>query len=192
MKAPKYVSSVTDLAQAIGLSRQWTSELFRLADHPQPSKSGHSVARWKKYITRRAEKVQSSGGEKARLEMELLRKRIQRVDLEIAELDNSRQEEIANRIAGGCLQVVDTLKSQLWRMPDELSGIFSVLAEPMAICTRFRAEMHHRFQVAYDELTKVKRASRRKGNLIPFNPVGANGSRALNGKGKLVSPAIRK
>jgi hypothetical protein len=178
----KHVSSITQLAREIGISRQWCSGLFRMTDHPKPTRFGHNVAAWKKYLSRRAEKIQSAGSEKSRLELELLRRRLARVNLEIMELDGSRREEIANEITSGCLRVVDTLKSRLWRMPDELAGILSALGEPMLIYKRLKAELGQRFGAAYDELHKVKQTSRRKDNLVPFRPVkvtgdGANGAK---------------
>ena len=184
MKTPKYVSSVTALSQAIGLSRQWTSELFRLSDHPKPTKSGHSVARWKKYITRRAEKVRNSGGEKACLELELLRKRIRIADLQISDLDNSRTEEIAGQIISECRQIINALTSQLSAMPNQLSGIFSTLNGPMEIYKQWRDELNKRFESARDALRKVEQKSRRKDNIILLNRANGNGATAVNGAGR--------
>jgi hypothetical protein len=176
----KYVPSVSALARELRLSRQWTTELFRLPGHPKPTKSGHDLAKWKKWLADRAEKHESTAGEKSRLELELLRKRIHRVDLEISTLDNSRQEEIADRITDECGKIIGVLSEALQRMPTELSGIFSMLAEPVSIYKRFKTEMCNRFEVAHKALQKVKAESRKKNNIVPFaaSANGANGSKA--------------
>jgi hypothetical protein len=64
-------------------------------------------------------------------------------------------------------------------MPNQLSGIFATLGEPMPIYQRFKAELHQRFQAAYDALQKVKKKSCRK-NIVPFNRGSeANGAKRV-------------
>lgn len=184
MKPPTRVSSRTKLAEALGISRPTLYAFARLPDSP-PARDGYwRVADWRKFVTRKKDSVKLASTEKEQLEMELLRKRIHRVDLEIADLDNSREEEIANRITGECKQVVDVLVGKFRNMPRELSGIFSALEGPMAIYKRFDAEVRGRFQDAHDELQRVKKTSRRKDNIIPLRVNGSNGngsSIVLNG-----------
>jgi hypothetical protein len=69
---------------------------------------------------------------------------------------------------------VTTQKGSLLAMPNQLSGIFSSLGEPMPIYKRFKAELNQRFEAADKALRKIKQESRRKDNVVPFN-------RALNG-----------
>jgi DNA primase len=178
-----YASSKTALAECLQISRPTLYSYLHLPDAPRPKSNGMwKVSEVRRYIRKQEGKRKITSTEKEQLEVELLRKRITRVDLEISELDNSRREEITDKITGECRRVVDALNSQLWRMPDELSGIFSVLAEPMAIYKRFKAELHQRFQAAQEALQKIKEQSRRKTpknkkeaeNVAPFKRSAVN------------------
>jgi hypothetical protein len=141
---------------------------MRLPGFPAPDRRGRwNIAACRKFILKQANKLDAPS-ERDHLEMELLRKRIRRVDLEIAELDNSRAEEIADNIYGRCKQVIDSLNAKLQAMPRELSSIFSQLDGPMKIYQRFKSDMDQRFADAYSALLKVKQASRRKSNIVPF------------------------
>jgi hypothetical protein len=114
------------------------------------------------------------------LELELLSKRIRIADLQISDLDNSRSEEIASQITAECARIIDMLNAQLLAMPNQLSGVFAALGEPLPIFQKFRGDLNKRFQVAYDALHKVKKKSCRK-NIVPFNRLNGSGAIALNG-----------
>jgi hypothetical protein len=142
------------------------------------------VSRVRRYIAKQEGKRELKSTAKQELELQLLRKKVRIADLQISDLDNSRSEEIADKITAECQRVIDVLQSQLLAMPNQLSGIFSSLGEPMPIYKRFKAELNQRFEAAYGALKKIKHASRRKDNIIPLNRRNGNGVIALNGASK--------
>ena len=165
-----HTRSKTELALRLGYSRNTLYAYMRMDGFPRPDRRGQwNIEACRRFVKKQDGKRRVVPSERDALETELLRKRIHRVDLEISDLDNSRTEEITAKITGDCDLVIDALKSAVWRMPDELSGIFSNLAEPMAIYKRFRAEIRQRFQAAHDALLKIKNQSRARDNVvIPF------------------------
>jgi hypothetical protein len=176
----------TELATRLGYTRGTIYSYMRLPGFPVPDRRGRwNISSCRKFILKQANKLDAPS-ERDRLELELLRKRIHRVDLEIADLDNSRAEEIADNIYGQCKQIIDTLNGTLQAMPQQLSGIFSQLDGAMPIYQRFKSEMDQRFADAYSALLKVRQASRRRSNVVPFNSAKLNGNgraMALNGNG---------
>jgi predicted DNA-binding transcriptional regulator AlpA len=174
-------SSKTKLAECLQISRPTLYGYLHLPDAPRPRSNGMwRVSEVRKYIRKQEGKRKITSTEKEHLEVELLRRRLTRVNLEIEQLDNSRQQEIADRITGECKQIIEVLNAALQRMPTELSGIFSMVAEPVAIYKRFKTEMCERFADAHEALKKIERASRKKSNIILFE-ASANGVSASKG-----------
>jgi hypothetical protein len=124
MKAVKHVTSIAALAKELGLSRQWTHELFRLPDHPKPTKAGHSVAKWKAYVTSRAEKSQTHGSEKARLQIELLKIKTQRESFDLANSRDEIRAEIHGEYRELFSKIIGTFFPPLRGMVRELSARF--------------------------------------------------------------------
>jgi len=179
-----YASSKTALAECLQISRPTLYNHLHRFDAPRPKSNGMwRVSEVRRYIRKQEGKRQHTSSEKSQLEVELLRKRIHRCNLEIADLDNSREQEITDRITGECKQIIEALAGAFQRMPNELSGIFSTLGEPMRIYQRFKTEVGRRFDAASEALEKIKKQSRRKDNIIPLNGSNGNGAMALNGNG---------
>jgi predicted DNA-binding transcriptional regulator AlpA len=183
MKSADYASSKTALALALQISRPTLYSHLHKQDAPRPRSNGMwKVSEVRKYIAKQEGKRELKSTEKQELELQLLRKRIRIADLQISDLDNSRTEEIASQITTECKRLIDVLHAQLLAMPNQLSGIFSMLAEPVPIFKRFKAELNQRFQAAYDALQKIKKTSRRRnGVVVPFKQVngsGANGTKS--------------
>ena len=182
MKSADYASSKTALALALQISRPTLYSHLHKQDAPRPRSNGMwKVSEVRKYIAKQEGKRELKSTEKQELELQLLRKRIRIADLQISDLDNSRTEEIASQITAECKRVIDTLNAQLSAMPNQLSGIFAALGEPMPIYQRFKAQLRQRFQAAYDALHKIEKKSRRKTNVVPFNRSNGKGATALNG-----------
>jgi hypothetical protein len=177
----RYASNKIKLAQLLGISRQWLYEFAKLPDSPAPRPDGmHSVEKWRRFLAKHSSKVQG-GTEKERLQVALLQARLRREELEYAELDNSIRESITREIGHECVRVVEVLKTQVWRMPDELSGRFSGLA-PMQIYKLFKSELHERFRHAQCALEKLQAQSKRKtrskkdgSNIVEFRTAAAMG-----------------
>src|SRR5216683_3091556 len=93
----QWVNSKVELARALGLSRQWVTELFRAyPDHPPARPNGqHNVTLWRKFVVARAQKIKGFGTEKEKLQIDLLRNRVAREELEFAELNHEIHERIS-------------------------------------------------------------------------------------------------
>jgi hypothetical protein len=130
MKAvhPKHVASVSALARELALSRQWVTELFKLPDHPKANGSGHSVTAWRKYVTRRAEKVTSHGSEKTRLQLELLKIRAARESHELAVSRDEIRTQIRDEYHQLFSRAMRTFIAELRRMVGELSPRFDAMS----------------------------------------------------------------
>jgi hypothetical protein len=162
-------SNKTELALRLGIGRNSLYAYLRLPGFPRPDRRGQwSIEACRKFISRQHGSRQAVPDEKRGLELELLRRRLYKTNLEIAVLDNTRTEEIANQITAECKAIIDALNGQLLRMPQELSGIFSQLGDPMPIFIRFKAELNKRFQAAYGGLKELKDTSRKKSNVVVF------------------------
>jgi hypothetical protein len=126
MKA-KHVPSITQLAREIGLSRQWVSELFRLPDHPRPSHLGHNVEIWRRYISGRAEKIHSVAGEKARLQIDLLRSRLAREAHELDVATQTTRQSVRDELSRGFELVFkihcEELRRWVSTLPPRLVGL---------------------------------------------------------------------
>jgi hypothetical protein len=180
MNAPRYARNKTEAARLAGMSRTRLYQILQLPGAPLPRADGRwSVAAIRKFASKEANKIEVPT-ERDRLETELLKKRIAKVDLEISQLDGSRREQITETITGECKRVIDTLQSALHRMPDELSGVFAMLAEPLPIYRRFREEMRRRFEAAYEGLKKIEKQSQRKSNVVRFEreAITSNGAKS--------------
>jgi hypothetical protein len=112
----------------LALSRQWVTELFKLPDHPKANGSGHSVTAWRKYVTRRAEKVTSHGSERARLQIELLKIRAEREAHELAVSRDELREQIHDEYHQLFARVIQSFIAELRRMVGELSPRFEALS----------------------------------------------------------------
>ena len=122
MKAkPQHVPSVTRLAERIGLSRQWVQELMRLPDCPKVTKQGHSVTAWKAYITKRAEKIQSQAGQRAKLQIDLLQARLAREAHELDVASGAVREKVIREVSGAFGKGFKILVIKLDRLPLELA-----------------------------------------------------------------------
>src|SRR6266700_1099797 len=114
---PRFASNKIKLAQLLGISRQWLYEFAKLPDSPAPRADGmHDVQKWRRFLAKHSSKVHG-GTERERLQVALLQIRLHREELEFAELDNSIRETITNEIFGEAVQVIDTLKTEVERLP---------------------------------------------------------------------------
>jgi hypothetical protein len=171
MKAPhpKHVTSVTALSRELGLSRQWVTELFKLPDHPKTNNgSGHSVTAWRKYITRRAEKVQSHGSEKSRLQIELLKIRAEREAHELSVSRDEIRERIHDEYHELFARVMRSFIAELRRMVGELAPRFEALS-----AREIYALWNLRQQAAFDQarstfLGKEPATKNRTATVVPF------------------------
>jgi hypothetical protein len=116
----QHVPSVTRLAEAIGLSRQWVQELMRLSDCPKVTKSGHNVTAWKAYIARRAGRNQSQAGERAKLQIDLLQARLAREQYDLSVASGEVREAIVREASDIVLKAFRMLIVRLDRLPGEL------------------------------------------------------------------------
>jgi len=184
MKSADYASSKTALASALQISRPTLYSHLRKQDAPRPKSNGMwKLSEVRKYIAKQEGKRELKSTEKQELELQLLRKRIRIAELQISDLDNSRTEQIASQITAECKRVIETFNAQLQAMPNQLSGIFSALGEPMPIYQRFKAELRQRFQAAYAALHMIEKKSQRKTNFVSFNRSKGNGAIVLDGPG---------
>src|SRR6266478_2095508 len=177
MKA-KFASSKTKLSQCLGISRQYLHEFFKLPDSPVAASNGmHSVAKWRKFIANHVAKVKGAGTEREKLQIALLRIRVSREELELAEQDHTIRESITNEIESECCKILDALTYQLCGLPMQVAPKLAGL-EVKAIFKKMQAEIDSRFSAAADALKKLQRASQRKtgrskkeeaSNVIEFN-----------------------
>src|SRR6266404_9248948 len=157
----RYASNKIKLAQLLGISRQWLYEFAILPDSPVPRADGsHCVEKWRRFLAKKSSKV-SGGTERERLQIALLQMRLQREELEYAELDNSIRESITNEIESECSKILDTLTYQLLGLPMQVAPKLAGL-EVKAIYNKLQAEIDSRFSAAADALEKLQRASQRK------------------------------
>src|SRR5882724_3392028 len=106
----RYASNKVKLAQLLGISRQWLYEFAKLPDSPAPRADGmHSVEKWRRFLAKKSSKV-TGGTDRERLQIALLRARVEREQLELSEFDNSIKETITREIFGEAVQIIDTLK----------------------------------------------------------------------------------
>ena len=175
MKAkPQHVPSVTRLAERIGLSRQWVQELMRLPDCPKVTKQGHSVVAWKAYITKRAEKIQSQAGQRAKLQIDLLQARLAREAHDLAVASGQTREEIIREIGAKFHKGFSILATQLDRLPQELAGRLVGL-NPGEIRKLLRARLDEARRIAVNEFRDFMRESdNQKGEekIVQFQATG--------------------
>jgi len=170
MKAkPQFVPSVTRLAEAIGLSRQWTQELMRLSDCPKVTKQGHSVVAWKAYITKRAEKIQSQAGQRAKLQIDLLQARLAREAHDLAVASGQTREEIIKEIGGKFHKGFSILATLLDRLPQEMAGRLAGLS-PGEIRKLLKDRLDNARRTAVNEFsTYMREQEAKKSNIVPFD-----------------------
>lgn len=170
MKAkPRYVPSVTRLAEAIGLSRQWVQELMRLPDCPKVTKQGHSVIAWRAYITKRGEKIQSQAGQRAKLQIDLLQARLAREahDLDVA--SGAAREKIITEIGGAFHKGFSILATLLDRLPQEMAGRLAGLT-PGEIRKLLKERLDNARRLAVNEFSAYMREQgAKKSNIVPFD-----------------------
>src|SRR6266853_5107970 len=117
----RFASNKVKLAQLLGISRQWLYEFAKLPDSPAPRADGmHCVEKWRRFLAKKSSKVQG-GTEKERIQVALLQIRLQREELEYAELDNSIRESITNEIESECCKILDALIYQLRGLPMQVA-----------------------------------------------------------------------
>ena len=169
-KQPRYLPSVTRLSEAIGLSRQWVQELMRLPDCPKVTKQGHSVAAWRAYITKRAEKIQSQAGQRAKLQIDLLQARLAREGHELDVASGVVRERIINEVGGAFDKGFKILVIKLDRLPHELAPQLAGLTTPSEIKKLLKARLDGARRDAVTEFKGYLREKEAKeSNIVPFD-----------------------
>jgi predicted DNA-binding transcriptional regulator AlpA len=167
-KVPRFAHGKTELAKLCGISRTWLYRYMREPSFPSPRADGRWPVEAVRRFVRKCQVKVETPNEREQLEIELLRKRIRKVDVEIADLTNERAEAITNEITGLCRKIVGLLQGQLSRMPDEFSGLFNMQGTAREIYNIWKGELNRRFRIAYSSIEKIEKAHARKSNVIPF------------------------
>jgi hypothetical protein len=171
MKTPRFANTVIQLCGVLGISTTHYYALRKEPGAPIPASNGKfPIAAWRKFANRhraRPEKEKALS-EREALEVELLRRRLYRTNLEIAEIDNTRSEEICNEITDKTRRILEVLSQKLFAMPLQLSGIFATMA-PIEILKRWQLDLREVFQAAKSEILKIEREHARKSNIVSFD-----------------------
>jgi hypothetical protein len=102
------------------MSRQWVSELLKLDGHPRPTKAGHNIAKWKRFIADRAEGVGTQAGAKGRLQIALLEAKLAREKHDLEAASGELRKKIAKEVLDRSLACLHLLVGELNRVPDDL------------------------------------------------------------------------
>ena len=176
MNSPRFATNRTRLAQVLGIGRTLLYQFTRLPDAPPPRADGsHNVLLWRKFLASHSNKVKDVT-EGDRLKIALLKLRLEREQLELAELNNSIRERITQEIESECCKILDALIYQLRGLPMQVAPKLVGL-EVRPIFKKLQAEIDSRFSAAADALGKIVKQSRRKtpskkkeaSNVIEFN-----------------------
>src|SRR5439155_14820329 len=120
MKTPKNVPSVSALARELSMSRQGGRELLKLDGNPKPTKAGHNIAKWKKFIADRAEKAGTQAGAKSRLQIALLEAKLERERHDLAVASGELRRKIAKELLDAAMRCWYAMIAELDRVPNDL------------------------------------------------------------------------
>jgi hypothetical protein len=170
MQISRFAKNKAALSRALDLSRVSIHRFLLLPGAPRKHGEGYNIAEMKRFIASHTKDIRV-GTEKEKLQIVLLKLKIEREQLALAQENFEIREAIYRDAADQGFQVIDCLATQVRRMPDELSGRFSGM-EPMEISKLFKSEINQRFQRAHDALQKMIAQSKRKtGKVKPENVV---------------------
>jgi len=155
---PKHVPSVSALARELSLSRQWCQELFKMEGHPAPTKAGHNIEKWQRWLSERTEKIGTTAGERTRLQIDMLRHKLAREQHELEVARGAIEARAYRKYAELLDHDHKILSAELRRMPTLYSPRFEGLGarEIFSMWNKALDEAFIKFRAAFSETEQVE------------------------------------